>query len=320
MDSLSYSDIAVPGSISWLESAFGTQNIYSGSFNPSTLHMASALMIYNLRYLTQQALSVFKWKLPESLERNYFLYSLYYIGYGFVFNTEEFGTIYQTGGLSDYDIYYNPAYALVNNKLLPQGKYNKMRIGEECAVIRLSPDYCGIFDLIKHYADLLTEAESALKVNLFNTKFAYIFYAEDDAKIETLKKMYDEIMSGNPAVFTSKKSLYDEMGNRRIELFNQDVKSVYIADKLLENIRGILNEFHTKIGIPNANTEKKERLITDEANANNFETRALCYGWFDMLKKDIDKSNAMFPDFKIRIDWREENATIHENNTADGVQ
>ena len=309
-----------PGSLQWINTAFGSQNVFSGSFNPSTFHTDSALLWYNIRYLTQQAISVFKWELPETLERNYFLYSLYYVGYGFVFNTDEFGTIYQTGGLSDYDIYYNPAYALVNNPLLKPGKYDKMRIGENCAIIRLSPDFAGIFDMIRYYADLLSEAESSLKVNLFNTKFAYVFMGDNDAIIETLKKMYDEIMSGNPAIFTTKKSMYDEMGNKRIELFSQDIKNVYIGDTLLENIRGILNDYFSKIGIPNANITKKERLITDEANANNFETKALCYGWYDMLKKDIDKANKMFPEFKINMEWRkEENAAVYENNTFNCV-
>ena len=84
--------------------------------------------------------------------------------------------------------------------------------------------------MIRYYADLLSEAESSLKVNLFNTKFAYVFMGDNDANIETLKKMYDEIMSGNPAIFTTKKSMYDEMGNKRIELFSQDIKNVYICD------------------------------------------------------------------------------------------
>ena len=61
--------------------------------------------------------------------------------------------------------------------------------------------------------------------------------------------------------------------------------------------------FSTAIGIPNANTDKKERLITDEVNANNEETESLCELWLEQLKKTCDKTNEMFG-IDISVDWR----------------
>lgn len=309
--------IELPPSLSWANNIFGMQNLISADYFPSTAHSDSQLTSFNFRYLLQQALSVFEWDLPESLERNYFLYSLYLIGYGFVFYTDEFGIVYNTGGFSGFDVYYNPVYGIVDNPTLPKMKYEKMKIGEECAIIRLTPDMMGIADLVKYYAELLSEAETSLQTNLINTKFSYIFAVKDSSTEKSLKLLYDKIAGGETAVFADKK-LFDANGNLQVELFNQDVKSVYIGDTLLVNIREILNDYYSKIGIPNANITKKERMIKDEANANNFETRALCYGWYDCLKKDLEKSNKMFPDFKIDVKFREGsemNAVADESNT-----
>ena len=306
---------------------YGIANFENASFFPSTIHSNSILTSYEYRYLLQRAISVFDWNIPESVERNYFLYTLYSIGYGFVFNTKKYGTIFNHGGLSGYDIYYQPRFAVVANPLLTEQygedatKYGRMIIGEDCSIVRLTPDYHGIIDICKYYADLLSIASSSLVTNLYNTKLAYIFGAANKNIAESLKKMYDKIASGEPAVVVDKK-LFDENGNLLLSMFNSAVKTVYIGDELLQDIRSILNDFDSCIGIPNSNLNKKERLITDEANMNNFETKSLCYLWLDTLNKDLKKSNEMFPNFKISVKFRkevEENADRSNDNSANDV-
>lgn len=317
----------LPAALDWASMAYGAKNVENSSFFPSTVHLDSKIVRYNFRYLVQRAVSVFDWKIPESVERNYFLYTLYTQGYGFVFNTKSYGTIFNHGGISGYDIYYQPRYAVVANPLLTEeynenpADYEHMTIGKDCAVLRLTPDYLGIMDICKYYAELLGTAASSLITNLVNTKFAYVFGAQTKTVAESLKKLYDNISSGDPAVFVDKK-LFDENGNLSVTVFNSAVKNVYVGDQLLLDIRSILNDFDSCIGIPNANLTKKERMITDEANMNNFETKSLCYLWLDTLKKDIKKSNEMFPEFTFDVNFRREVSDEQkpDDNDSDNVQ
>ena len=318
-----YSNIQnIPVSLDYANMNYGLKNMENSKFFPSTYHIDSKILAYNFRYLFQRAVSVFKWDIPESIEKNYFLYTLYTIGYGFVFNTDEYGTIFNHGGLSGYDIYYQPAFAVVANPLLQKNAeyYSKMRIGKDCAIIRLTPDYMGIWDICKYYAELLSEAGSSLKTNLVNTKFAYIFGANNKTTAESLKKLYDNITSGETAVFADKK-LYDESGNLSVTVLSNTVKNIYIGDQLIQDIRAIMNDFDSLIGIPNGNINKKERMVVDEANMNNIETKSLCYLWIETLKKDIEKSNKMFPNFKINVEFRKEekNGKTSNDNTVNNV-
>lgn len=318
----------LPDSLDWSSMNYGVKNMENSRFFPSTVHLDSGIVAYNYRYLMQRAMSVFDWSLPDSVERNYFLYTLYSLGYGFVFSTKQYGTIFNHGGLSGYDIQYQPRYAVVANPLLTEqyGEdatfYGHMLIGSDCAVIRLTPDYLGITDICKYYAELLGTAGSSLVTNLVNTKFAFVFGANNKTAAESLQKLYDNIASGEPAVFIDKK-LFDENGNLSVTEFNSNVKNVYVGDQLMQDIRGIMNDFDSCIGIPNANLNKKERMIRNEANMNNFETRSLCYTWLDMLHEDLAKSNKMFPDFQINVDFRKEvldDGETSDDHTVDAVQ
>lgn len=61
----------------------------------------------------------------------------------------------------------------------------------------------------------------------------------------------------------------------------------------MQSKRTIINEFLTKIGIANANYDKRERLNSDEVNQNNEETKAMISVIFDNLKESISEINAI---------------------------
>ena len=68
-------------------------------------------------------------------------------------------------------------------------------------------------------------------------------------------------------------------------------------------MRKIESMFDTDIGIPNANTDKRERLVTDEVNANNVETASKCALWLEQLQESVKKTNDMFG-LDVSVDWR----------------
>ena len=62
--------------------------------------------------------------------------------------------------------------------------------------------------------------------------------------------------------------------------------------------------FENEIGIPNTGgTEKKERLITDEVNANNVSTYSKAELWLENLKTGCEEANKKF-DLNLSVDWR----------------
>lgn len=70
-----------------------------------------------------------------------------------------------------------------------------------------------------------------------------------------------------------------------------NVKNTYIGNDLLLTKRSIMNEFLTEIGINNANTDKRERLNSDEVNANNSEVRCTIVRYIDSLNECAKRIN-----------------------------
>ena len=82
-------------------------------------------------------------------------------------------------------------------------------------------------------------------------------------------------------------------------------------------MRKIEAMFDTDCGIPNSNTEKRERLITDEVNANNIETITKCELWLEQLKKNAEETNTMFGT-TISVDWRHDPDDMIVTNKQEG--
>ena len=90
---------------------YSNKNLYNAFISPSTVHCRNTnLQFYYRRYLMQKAISVFKWDIPETWDKDYFLYTLYSYGYCAVINTEEFGVIPQWGALGGFNVFYRPKY------------------------------------------------------------------------------------------------------------------------------------------------------------------------------------------------------------------
>ena len=276
-------------------------NTYNSYLSPSTMHTSdTSLNRYFMRYLMQKAIAVFKWKMPEYWAKNYVLYTLYCWGYFAVVNTDKFGVIPQGCSLMGYDVMYQPTHAVIANPLL-RGILEP-RIDVQCALVRLQPDYGGIIDKVSYYADMLSLCSEGIGTNLFNSKLAYVFGATDKRAAESFKKMFDQIASGEPATFISKE-LFNEDGSPNWMTFNQDLKNSYIASQILDDMRKIELRFCSDLGIPNSNTEKKERLITAEVESNDVEVKL----WADMaleeLQKSCKKASDMF-NIELSVDWR----------------
>lgn len=275
---------------------------------------------YFQRYLFQKCISVFKWSLPDNWNLDYFLYVLYGLGYIGILQTDEFGVIPQYCIPTGYNIFYQPKMFRVTNPNL--NKMYERTIGKDAVIIKLTPDWCGVMDIINIYADMMAIALEAGAMNINNSKLAYVFGADNKASAETFKKMMDQIMSGCPAVSPDIK-MFDKNGNAKWFTFANNLRQNFIAPEIMQTLSLIENKFDAEIGLPNNPVEKKERLVTDEVNSNNESTFSKCQLWLDNIQIGIDQVATMFPGNIITCEFRsdagKEVSDDGDNDTAGDV-
>lgn len=274
-------------------------NQYSAQGGNVTHVSNTRAALFFKRHLFQRAISVFKWELPENWDKRYFLYTLYGLGNLAVVNTDKFGVIPQACGYMGYNVFYQPTRATIANPLI-SGILNPV-IGEQCELVYLTPDMGGIFDLVDYYGDLMALAAETAGTNLYNSKLAYVFLAGNKAAAESFKKLFDDIQAGKPATVVDKALIQD--GAPAWDTFAQNLGNNFITPEILTVLRKLENDFDTHIGIPNANTDKAERLLVDEVNANNVETYSSCAMWLENVRECFKRVNRMFGT-SCAVEWR----------------
>lgn len=289
-------------------------NKYNARRKPSTTHsQENATTWYFRRYLIQKIISVFEFKgIPEEWSKDYFLYNLFLCGFVAIVNTDKFGVIPQHCSLYGYDVFYRPTNVNIANPLL-RGNLTP-RIGTECALIRMQPDYGSCWDIVAYYADLLSLCTESLAVNLVNSKLAYVFACEDKTVAESFKKMYDQMNAGNPAVFADKK-LFKDDGDPSWDTFQNNLKQNYIAKDILEDMTKIDARFCTEIGIPNVNMAKESGVTDNEVEANNLDTKSKAALWLETISDGLEVANNMFG-LNITVDFRFK-SEVSENVAVD---
>ena len=287
-------------------------NRYNAHIKPSTVHaQENATAWYFRRYLIQKIISVFEFEgVPEEWSTNYFLYTLFCLGFVVVVRTDKYGVICQQASLYGYNIYYQPTNAVICNPLL-RGDLNP-EIGKTCEVIKMQPDYGSCWDIVTYYADLLALASESLAVNITNSKLAYVFACQDKAVAESFKKMVDLINEGNPAVFADKK-LFDDNGDPLWTTFQNNLKQNYVAGDMLDDMLKIDARFCTEIGIPNVNLAKQSGVTDNEVESNNIDTKSKATLWLETIQESLNKVNDMFGlDMSVKFRFNEE----VDNNAA----
>lgn len=300
-------------------------NNVEGHIQPSMLkYCNSVTYAYWQRSLFQRAISTIDFKnLPETWEasvRDFFYWCVFAYGYVGVFETDEFGLSFQPGAFYGFDFYYQPTEFIVANPKLNE----RFKIHETCEIIKLTPDYRGIFDIISYYAMLLSALDSGINSSIVNSKFAWLMGAKNKPAAEALKKIFDKVASGEPAVVFDQSLLQQDPQSKEDPwsfLERSNLKQSYITTDMLMDRSTLLSSFDAEIGIRSLPYNKKERLVTAEAESREQDSTARLMVWKATLDSSLKLVNNMFgTDIKAELTYEggEQDVPVEDNADRNG--
>lgn len=210
-----------------------------------------------------------------------------------------------------YDVYGQPT---VYNAIGYYGFYQRLYTADSVIIYankaRVTP-----IQLADYYALRLAQIEKALMINVNKQKSTTMLKTTTDGEL-FVKNMYKDIIEDTDAVI-----VYKDKGSFRegdVSVLDLGVKEIYPSLFVLYN--NYWNDFLTTFGIPNANLDKKERMITSEAESNNNEVYVNIDSTRKALEEGFDAVNDMFGlDITVSITEPErmDNGSIYDTATDD---
>lgn len=221
-----------------------------------------------LERMKKIAISMFEWvNLPSTMDARYLELCLYYKGQAALLYDEDYGFINTQAA----DSGYINIYGLPTKINCYSFSYNKMRElyvsgtnlppEEECILVMNNYQRIPTASTIELFAYRLAETQRVADINIEAQKSPILIMTDKNQEL-TLRNLYAQYDGNAPVIFGDRNVLQD----KPLDTLKTDAP--YIADKLREYMEGIWNDFLTFVGINNL-YEKKERLITNEADSNN---------------------------------------------------
>lgn len=279
---------------------------------------------YWFEMLWNRVMSLYEWKGKDfegrsaSLNADYLEWALMSQGEAaFILDKEGWlrGLRCSRIGLDPYNF---PTTLLVANPVLGNltGKVNK-----DCVWIRNNKFALPTISTIKYYATQLAKVQISLNVSLSNNRMAKVFQAETDAQAQAIRKMVDDIDGGKLAVIQKPDIFSQIMSNdsgNRVPVYS--TPSEYLADKYLENMREILNDFYTTFGVNSsgANMIKHERNLSSEVNSNNQQIMINRVYWLEPRQEAAKLASEIFGT-EITVDLRHEEINAEEVTGDEGL-
>ena len=261
------------------------------------LNNRTYLQYYNR--LLELAINMYEWKnLPDTIDERFLELTLFSDGMAVFFRDDILGDLClqcMIGG--KLDVYRIPiertAYA-TNGYQMHLNNTNSVIIFNNYTHTNSMLD-------VEMYARRLYEIERTIDVNVKAQKTPVLIRATENQRL-TMKNLYMQYDGNEPFIFGDKNLDMDG-----IKVLKTDAP--YVADKLNILKRQIWNEALTYLGIENSNTEKKERLVSDEVTTNLGGVEAQRFCRLNARRQAANQINKMFG-LNIQVDFRQDKQTV----------
>lgn len=169
--------------------------------------------------------------------------------------------------------------------------------------------HASVRSLVMWYVERIADVENTIDINLFAHKLPRLVVCSPEDR-ERVADIMEAIDRGEKKLFLEAEDY------QAIKNVLEAGGSSYIIDKLYTYKQNLENELLSFLGINNVAVEKKERLITDEANSNNQLINDSSDCFLDSLKNFCDEINTVL-DYNISVEANSSPASNEDYDITD---
>lgn len=246
------------------------------------LNNRTYLQYYNR--LTELAICMFEWEnMPETIDTRFLELTLYSDGMSVFFQDEVLGHLaLQTTIGGALNVYRIP----VQRKAYATNGYQKWLTDKDSVLMFNNMLHTNSMLDVEMFSRRLYNLDRIVDVNCNAQKTPVIILCDENERL-TLKNLYMKYEGNEPFIFADK-----SLNINALKVLKTDAP--YVADKIYQLKTQIWNEALTYLGISNINSQKKERMITDEVSRNQGGVIASRYPRLKAREDACTQINKMF--------------------------
>lgn len=172
---------------------------------------------------------------------------------------------------------------------------------ENAVLLRNNGTYSPDIPMISYYCGRMADCEMAMKVNINVNKMPFALTGDPD-QLLTMKNMVEQLTGNKVAIYKPKKPKVASAEAIKCEVIKTGAD--FLADKLNDTYLDYLSRLLTYLGLDNVSIEKRERLNTVEAGANDEHIKSNLYLKLKCRQDDWKKVNELLGcNVKVNVNY-----------------
>jgi hypothetical protein len=281
--------------------------------NPVQTRETQLIAMYE-RILIEMCSNRFNWVgMPDTVDLRFLEMTLLRDALTVFYFDEEFQRFMtlRATGLGEVNMYDNPVgYTVYGNQV-----FSRQLSGNECVPIWANQTRIPDWDIISMYSQRLAALDRTLEINMLSARHPFVF-AVNNNEYNSMVQAFNKVVEGQPVIFGTE-ALSAESMAEKISLFDIGYKPNQIKDVMDAKVR-TWNETLTLLGIMNVNSEKRERMVVEEASGASGQVLAMRAVALNERQRACERINKMYG-LDVMCQWNLDEVTTAKNAALGGV-
>lgn len=250
------------------------------------------------RIISEMCVNRFNWQgLPDTVDKRYLEQNLLFDALCVFYYDDEYARYMalRATGLGELNMYNNPTEFTVYGNLM----YSKKLNARECVPIWSNYMRVPDLDIIDVYSERLTTIARTFEIDMLHARHPFVF-AVNNNEYKTFNNIFEQIIDGQPAIFGTDMLTHDNIA-QKIAAFNTGISPEtlrYVSEALTRT----WNECMTMLGIMNVNSEKRERMVVEEASGSSGQVLAMRAVSLNARRQAAEEINRMYG-LDVSVEW-----------------
>lgn len=270
-----------------------------GFLNNPVENRQEAIERFYVRRISEMCMARFKWTgLPKSVDEIFLEQTLFQTSLAVFYFDKRYDQYLalranQAGPLNVTD---NPTKFRVYGTNFMGGTIR----AKDCVPIWGSLSRAPEMDIIYLYANKLAVIDRTIEINADNARRTKVIVATENERL-TMANVANQLAKGDPAIYVTERSNGMQL-SEKVEAIDLGVDVQHIERLHILKVR-LWNELMMHLGIDGANQDKKERLVSNEVEANAEQINLGKSLALKTRRLACEQINSKYPDLNVTVDY-----------------